>query len=127
MKDCLNKYCKQINPQILDEFSKNKKEEDGLQRHCKECNKEYLEEYYKNNKEIIKNRSKEWRQINKDKKKEYDSDPQNKARARKLMLLRNYNLTTEQYNKILIEQNHKCKICEIDELKARKKRIICRS
>ena len=34
-----------------------------------------------------------------------------------------YNLTTEQYNDLLIKQNHKCAICSVDEKEAPKGKL----
>jgi 5-methylcytosine-specific restriction endonuclease McrA len=41
MKTCSNIKCKQINPQPLNAFSKEKGRKDGLQPRCKGCHKEY--------------------------------------------------------------------------------------
>jgi hypothetical protein len=43
--------------------------------------------------------------------------------GKKYHLKKTYNLTQEQYNNKLKEQNHKCAICEIDETEAPKQKL----
>ena len=57
-------------------------------------------EYYLKNKEHILAKSKIWALNNKD-------------RIREYQLKRDYNLTLDQYNKMLSDQNNCCKICDI--------------
>ena len=57
-------------------------------------------EYYLKNKEHILAKSKIWALNNKD-------------RIREYQLKRDYNLTLDQYNKMLSDQNNCCKVCDI--------------
>ena len=97
VKICKNKTCKQDNPQLLCFFNKDKLRKDGLNGYCKICTREVDK----------KSRS---RPANKIKKK----------LSKRKFDLRKYNLTIEKYKEMLIEQNYKCKICEIEEVNAGK-------
>lgn len=46
-KNCSNPNCKQINPQLIIEFSKNKYRKDGFNNQCRICSKYRLAEYQK--------------------------------------------------------------------------------
>lgn len=46
----------------------------------------------------------------------YKKTPTGKTKAREYHLKATYNLTVEQYNEMLKEQNHKCCICGLDEV-----------
>lgn len=71
--------------------------------------KQYAHQYYIDNKENIKIKLKEYGLNNKE---------SSKRRSRK-HLMKKYNLTIEEYNKLFDEQNSKCGICgrHQDELK----------
>lgn len=104
-------------------FSKDIQKLDKLSSSCKECHKKYnnipeiKQRKNENNKKFMSEYCKkpEYKQ----KKKEYDirylSNIENKRNKkisnRKRKLLNEYDLTLEQYDKILIIQNHKCAIC----------------
>lgn len=72
---------------------------------------EYQKEYYIKNKDRIKKYSIQ----NKDKKKAYlkEWNLKNKDKAKAAKLKRNYNLTLDQYNKMLSDQNGCCKVCSV--------------
>jgi hypothetical protein len=78
-------------------------------------NNEYFKEYYLKNKEKIKEYDKEYRLKNKEKLKEYLRDwhqkPENIERNKNYKLKKTYNLTLEQFNDKLNNQNNKCSIC----------------
>lgn len=54
------------------EYHKAASKDDGLDHKCKGCAKEYSLKYYQDKKEAIKQQAKEWRQNNREKKKELD-------------------------------------------------------
>ena len=62
--------------------------------------KAYLKEHYLKNKDKIKAQMKDYYLKNKDKAKEYN-------------LIKYYNLTLNQYNKMLADQNSCCKVCGV--------------
>jgi hypothetical protein len=108
----------------LDTFTKNKSDPKGRNYECFECRntKEYKNEkkvkrkiYYENNKQVVltKHRTPEFKErrrelekirYNKNKKKASESN-------RKKLLKREYDITTEDYCNLLIEQEYRCKIC----------------
>lgn len=108
-KDQLKSYQKEY-------YQLNKDQLKAYQKEYRETNKikmkKYKKEYRKNNKDQIK-------QYNKEYKKEYYQLNKNKIKQHQLK--RKYNISLEHYNQMLIEQNHKCKICNIDEVKLTKK------
>lgn len=69
VKNCSKKNCKQQNPQLLDNFYKNKDNKDGLDNNCKNCKKNYSKEY-------------EQRPERKFKKKKYNSNPERKIKIK---------------------------------------------
>lgn len=95
MKTCSNTACKQINPQPFDNFFKDKQFKDGHAARCKVCKTE---------------KSLAWRAKNKDrynaKMKKYQSNNYERLRLLK------YNLTPEQYAKMLYDQKGVCAICQ---------------
>jgi hypothetical protein len=97
-----------------------------------EANKEALnaknKEYREKNKEEINKQRKEYRQNNKDKIAERDKDyrsrkveqtrlrsakwyANNRDRSKNSRLLRKYNISLDEYNKMLLEQDGKCWTC----------------
>jgi len=101
------------NEKPLSEYYKKYDTKDGLKNHCKTCSKiqnkqQYLKnrenrlekqcQYYLKNSEHVKEYGKNWRKRNREYCKEYD-------------LHRHYNLTKIEFEKILIDQNFKCAIC----------------
>lgn len=133
-KCCSNKQCQQQNPQSINNFYKRSDTKCGLMSRCKSClkdidlkrkdktsqykkkwkmnNKDKAKNYYENNKEKILRKSRE-----------RNATPEGKIKQ-KIINLKRYNLTLEQYNKMLINQNHKCAICNIDEVNTKTKRLV---
>lgn len=66
----------------LNKFSKHSRARDGLQNSCKECSSSY---------------GKSW-----------ESDPNNRRRRK---LRQKYDMTLEEYNQMLHDQNYSCAIC----------------
>ena len=87
--------CKEILSK--ESFNKNKNTNDGYQAQCRPCNKEARQKWAKDNPE--------------------------KRRKRKLM--RNYGITTEQYNEMLEAQNNGCKICGSTDPRNKSYRYLC--
>ena len=134
MKNCSRHkkgLCDQINPQPFENFSKYEKTKDGLYPQCRECQKEGLrvfntklenklrkKEYA--NKQENKIRAKESSLLfankpeNKIKEKERKGTPEYKMKHKNAALKREYGITLEQYNKILLEQNNCCDICKVN-------------
>ena len=110
------------------EFFKNRTTKDGLTYRCKICKKADDKVWNAANKERIAATSKAWRITNKERraaqqKDYYDANKerirarnrlwnkQNKKRRRSQHLLKNYGITQEDYEWMLENQNHACKIC----------------
>lgn len=93
----------------FDSFSKSSGSKDGYQTRCRQCAKEAYWE--KRDELIIKKR--EYNDANRDsinaKNKVYREDCPEKNKSRKLKYY--YNITLEQYNNMLEEQDHACAIC----------------
>lgn len=86
-KSCCNKNCLETNPQSVNNFNKQKSRKDGLRAICKTCRKEY-------------------------EKKLMLKFPHYFSRAsHKTMLARKYDLSIDDYEKMLKEQDYKCAIC----------------
>lgn len=103
MKNCNNKICKQINPQPLDNFFKDKNNKtDGHYSICKTCKTE---------------KTLEWRSNNREK---YNAGMrvQHKKNYVRNRLYR-YNITPEQYNALLQYQTNLCAICDKPPQKSR--------
>lgn len=93
----------------VEDFSKSSVKSDGRQSRCKQCAKEV---YWENRDDsIIKKRqyNKENREDINAKGKIYRKQNPEKTRARRLKYM--YNITIDQYNKMLEAQNHVCAIC----------------
>jgi hypothetical protein len=102
MKNC--RYCKK--DISLELFAKNKTTKDGLSYYCKKCCV----------KKTIESRNRE-KTINPltgktNYTKKYNEYPVNtKDYHKNLVLIRKYNMTLEMYNKMIIDQNYTCAIC----------------
>ncbi len=88
-------------------YEKNKEKIAEYQRNYRKENPEKIAEYREKNAEQIaigqKVRNDKWAAENKDRKKELDKVGH---------LKRKYNLDVEEYDRMLVEQNYSCKICE---------------
>lgn len=120
MKTCSKLTCTQHNPQMLNNFTKDKKAKDGLQSHCNHCRNEAKRLDRLNNPEKYKAIDKaRWgtKKITSDKWRENNRERYNasmreyrKKNYQKLRLQR-YDLTPEQHAKILSDQKGVCAIC----------------
>jgi hypothetical protein len=96
-------------------FSKDKRSPDGKMRRCKQCMSSDYKKWYKDNPEkiaVLREKDKEYR-------KEYYSDPKRREQYRIWYIIREYNLSEEDYLKLLEKQNNKCKICNKPEKSGR--------
>lgn len=91
----------------VSEFSKDKYKSTGRRSRCKECNKIDHKRRYENDQEGQRNRSKEYKQ-----KLRNEFPEKLKESQRKSALKKNYNMTLEEYNLKLKEQNGVCAICK---------------
>jgi hypothetical protein len=91
--------CKQTKPQSSFQYYPSR---DAYESHCKECRKAYARERYKKDREKIKEQQKKRRQN------WHRRDPKARLRAH---LKHKYNLTLEQYEALLVSQNHACSVC----------------
>ena len=77
---------------------KNKEKIDLRVKTWKEENPEHRKIYYEKNKVHINKKSKAWHESNKE-------------RVRHLNLVRDFGITLDEYNKLLVNQNESCAIC----------------
>lgn len=68
----------------------------------KAYNKEWSRKYYLNNKDKVDTRNKNWK-------------TENAEYARKKLLWSRYKITPEDYDKLLLTQEYKCRICSIHQ------------
>lgn len=87
---------------------------------CKTCKVNKSKTEFYNRRGVCKScdqaRSKAWKAKNKDRKRETDASwyQKNKERVHNAGMTK-YGITTEQYNAMLIAQNHSCKLCKKHE------------
>lgn len=108
----MKKCCKCKIEKSIEKFGLDGSNKDGYRYKCKECFNANARKFAKNNPEIIKARNlkqKEWR-------KEYYSSEKGIEVSRRAHLKRSFNLTLEQYNKLLEAQEGVCAICEKQEM-----------
>jgi hypothetical protein len=88
MKTCTK--CKETKP--YSEFSINRSNKDGYQTQCKACRRDHGRKYYSNNKVSIK-------------------ALRTPEKRREWNLRHKYGITVDEYNKMLEDQDGKCRIC----------------
>lgn len=108
----MKKCTKCLNFKDIKEFSKHSGCKDGLQPGCKACAKAYRRSWYEANKERVQSVNKTWVKNNPNHGKEWYQA--NKDVARNYQLKRDFGITLDEYNKMLANQNNKCKICLLD-------------
>jgi hypothetical protein len=94
-------------------FVKDKNRKDGLHPSCKECCKENKERFHKNNPYYTSKMYKKYKEQGK-----YSSDEWDRKR-RNGKLKRLYNITIEDYDRLLERQENKCAICGCDSTSSR--------
>lgn len=111
-------------------FYKDSKKPDGYRPDCKMCFLERNKDYYLKNKEVIRNRVKKYSKNNSEKIREYRKTyhEKNKEKLKKYQqdryyngngrlenleskLKKNYNLTLDGYNDLIVKQKGVCAIC----------------
>lgn len=106
----MSKFCSRCEiKKDLIQFSKDKGQSSGLRPECKDC----VKKYYRENKKSINKKHKEYR----------DS---HKAERRKQDLKNKYNITLNQYNKLVEDQKGVCEICKLPETRKGNNRKIKR-
>ena len=104
----MTKTCTKCNiEKELTEFHKRKTSKVGYKPQCKSCRKEEMATRYKSNKEHILEKVRKWKANNREKHLQYN---------REYNLLKKYNLTMDDYNKILDSQKGCCAICGTQKL-----------
>lgn len=123
------------------EFYKDKRSTDNLYPHCKKCHYIKTEIYRKTDKSIAQRRkhqtSEEYKEYRRKYKKEYLKNPLHRKKENERMkeyrktsankntvLKRLYGISFEEYSKLLLKQNYKCAICDIDEVEYGKKLVV---
>ncbi len=108
------------------EYRKNNKEKVELLDKKYKSREEYKEERKKHDRKYYKNNTERWRDYvsrNREKvrenKRRYGQE--NKERLKDLRLQKEFGISLEQYNKILLDQNNVCAICGNPETKRDKK------
>lgn len=114
----MKKCCKCKNIKSLSDFYKDKNKKDGYRYNCKTCssrNREHKKlydlEYRRKNKEKIK----EYYKKHYNKKIKPTREKKTKEQNRENWLRLKYNLTKEQYQELIKNQNNKCAICKISQ------------
>jgi endogenous inhibitor of DNA gyrase (YacG/DUF329 family) len=112
MDEKIKKICATCKEEkYLDEFSKDKNQNDGYTYSCKKCRNLRYNEWAKKNKDKVKERN--TKQHNN--RKEYYQSERGVESSRRTHLKRKYNMTLEKYNEMLDFQNNVCLICEQPE------------
>lgn len=97
MKHCSK--CKTTKP--LEEFTNNPKQSQGKANYCKPCSREYYAKW--KTPEMLQRKYTAKKQ------------PERQVAHKSYYLLKKYNLTLEDYNKLWDSQEHCCKICKAKE------------
>lgn len=101
--------CKEVK-QVSD-FSKDKGQKSGYACRCKECSTQVSKESYYKHREKRIEAGKKWR------------EKAGKEYFQEKHLNNTYGITSDDRKRLLIEQNHKCAICGIDEIEAHKNKL----
>lgn len=99
--------CKCKNKKPINEFGKDKHNKDGLTYDCKICRNQLANDRIEDKPSYYKGRNEKTKSY----RKQYNSKDENKQRQRNLELIKNFNITLEEYDKLLKQQNGVCAIC----------------
>lgn len=77
--------------------------------------KEYQVEYHNRNREKIKKQRREYYALNKERIQQLKKDVYNPEKQRNSRLLKQYGITLDAYNLLLISQNNECACCGINQ------------
>lgn len=103
------KFCHKCNTlKLFSEFGKDKHRKYGLTSACKSCRNPQSKLWREKNIDKVKFLN----ALNREKRKDYYSDPINKIKFRSMELKRKFGLTHEQYEEMLKLQNGVCLICK---------------
>lgn len=105
----------------LDQFGNDKKKADKLRTHCKSCNSKAYKDWYYSDVDNSRAVSQNWRDTNKQKRKEIWQDYYLQDKASKLK--KNYGIEYEDYLLMLEDQNFKCLTCNSDFSKMASRKI----
>jgi hypothetical protein len=121
-KTCSKSTCRQVNPQPLHEFNKDKKAKDGLKSHCKSCNRSQIKNWYLRNSESQIQKANQWQATNSTKAKQIDRKwrEENAEYIKDKRLRRLYGISLEQYNALHNAQGGTCAICGESEKRINK-------
>lgn len=108
MKNCKNPNCSGANPQTLEFFYNDKGAKDGKMAVCKACKTTKVYAWRENNRPVYNALAVKWRAKNPDRQHAAD-------------IKRNYGLSVEDYNKMLMAQGMKCAICDIQHDPSKKR------
>lgn len=100
MKTCKNPNCTQHNPQPLDNFFNDKGFKSGKMAICKPCKQAKTYAWRVKNPQVYNGLAAEWRKKNPDKQHATE-------------IKRHYGLSLEDYNALLVKQDMKCALCDV--------------
>ncbi len=105
--------CNTLKP--IKEFGKDKHQKDGYTFRCKVCRNKYSYKWNNDNPEKVK----EANLKNREKRKQFYSSEEGKKSSRKSWLKKTYNISLEEYELKLQQQNSCCAICNEPDSKDR--------
>ena len=95
----------------LDHFSNRAASKDGKMTQCKDCSNKSKKKYYQDNREVIAERNAKYRAGNRKEISE-KRKPTSPEQGRKYAMKYRFGITQEQYDRMFVEQNGICAICE---------------
>ena len=91
---------------------------DGVRKKCNSCRNAYRRSAHAKNPSIVSNQKKMWAKNNREHvaKKAREYRAKNPLKFKSYSLMKDFGITLEQFNAMLISQNYVCKICGQPEL-----------